>query len=260
MRAPAELGLKPGEKKRLLHLGISSAQAGRFPAGLTPALWEVVRADTDAGVQPDIRTTLPTLERIEPGVYDAVWMPHLLQRLFLFDGAQVLTRIFRLLREEGFVLLTLPDGQLAATYLAHARAHEPLFEAAAGAVTAHDLLYGFGKNMEHGHLHLAHRAAYSGEALSLMLREAGFCNITVKCDRFDLHAIGYKYGYDNPKRVERISLVGRSAEEKVAPRAPAVPSTAAVGAQQPAQKRVSDTLDQKPVLWKPLGLGSTAGG
>lgn len=235
-------------KKKLLHIGISSAPPGTLHPGFRPEAWEYVRLDSDPAVKPDIHSGLPELKGIMPGGYDAVWMPHILQRLYPQDGMTLLQKLFRALGEGGFVLLTVPDAQLAATYVANNRPTEVVYSAPAGGITAHDMLYGFGKALAKGALHMAHHSCFTTHSLSTMLREAGFCSITVRNEKFDLVAVAHRFSYDSPERVEKISISYKRGDEIAAPAVPQSPAHPAA----PVNNLRTDNLDHPPTIWKPL--------
>lgn len=244
-------------KKKLLYLGVSSAYANRLHAGFKPEMWDCTRFDPDPNVKPDIQGYVHELKGIEAGSYHGIWAPHVLHRLYPHIAQAMLQKAYRVLKDEGMLALTVPDAQLAAIFLANNRPDEMLYKSAAGEITAHDVLYGYSKNMEKGLHQFAHRTGFTCESLGNMLREAGFCSISIKGEGAELTAIAHRYDYDNPHRVEKLSIVYPKAGEKGRPKLPAIPE----GQQAtPAQNVVVnnlkiDNLDQKPLIWQPLGLG-----
>lgn len=241
-------------KKRVLQIGVSSALPNTLHPGFKPEEWDCVRLDPDANVKPDIHSNILELKGVVPGSYDAVWMPHILQRLYPHDCMTLLQRVFRSLNEGGFVLLTVPDAQLAATYVANNRPLEILYSAPAGDVTAHDMLYGFSKSIAKGLLHMAHHTGFTTDSLSTVLREAGFCSMNIRNDKFELTAVAHRFSYDSPQRVEKISIsYKRSDEVSAAPAAPSVPQPQARSAGV-VNNMPLDMLDQPPLIWTPLGL------
>jgi len=245
----------PAVKKKVLYLGISSARADRLHPGFKPDAWEWVRLDPDAGVRPDLQSHVTDLKGVEAGTFDAIWAPHLLHRLYPHVAEAMLQKAFRALKDEGMLALTVPDAQAAAIYFAHNRPNEVLYKSPAGEVTAHDVLYGYSKNLEKGLHQFAHRTGFTCESLSMALREAGFCSITVSADGFDLTAVAHRYDYDNPSRVEKVSIIYPKPGEKGRAKAPDLPQTQ-VQQQAPVVNNFQiDQLDQPPLIWKPLGLG-----
>lgn len=244
-------------RKKILHIGVSSAAPNKLPGGFKPEEWECTRLDPDASVKPDLHGHVHEMKGVEAASFDAIWIPHVLHRLYPHIGEAMLQKAYRALKDEGVLVLNIPDAQLAATYFAHNRPQEVLYKAPAGDVTAHDILYGFSKNLEKGLHQFSHRSGYTTESLSTMLREAGFCSITIRAEGTDLLAIAYRFDYDNPRRVEKVSVVYPKAGTRGHPAPPNLPQ-AQTQAQAPQAQTLNhlriDNLDQPPLVWKPLGL------
>lgn len=242
-------------KKKALYLGVSSARADRLHPGFSLEEWDWVRADPDPSVKPDIQTFLHELKEIAPASMEAVWAPHVLHRLYPHIVEAMLQKAYRALKDEGVLIISVPDAQLAATYLANNQPAEVLYKSPAGEVTAHDVLFGFAKNIERGMHQFAHRTGFTCESLGAALRNAGFSSIAIRSEEFDLHAVAHRFDYDNPRRVEKISILYPKAGEKGRPKPPESPQTTVAAAPATANNLALDNLDQPPLLWKPLGLG-----
>jgi len=240
--------------KTVLHMGISSAVPERLHASFSKDQWQPVRMDNDVRVKPDITGTLADMKAVKTGSMDAIWCHHLLQRFFLHDVEQGLRECYRVLKENGFLLMALPDGQTAGAYLANNKPADPVYQSGAGPISALDMLYGYGPALRDGKLHLAHRSAFTADMLGLMLRDSGFTNIRLERKKTEIQAVAYKLGYDNPERVERV-IIAQSDATKALPKV--APVKAAENTSTPVQKGkdgLTDSLDMPPALWKPLGL------
>ncbi len=246
---------KPAEKKKILYLGISSARSDRLHPGFKPEEWDWVRFDPDTSVEPDIQGFLHEMNGIEAGSMDAVWAPHVLHRLYPHIAEAMLQKSYRALKDEGVFLLTVPDAQLAATYFAHNRPREMLYKSPAGDISAHDVLFGYHKNLEKGLHQFAHRTGYTCESLANALREAGFCSIAIRADGFDLNVVAHRYDYDNPRRVEKVSISYPKMGEKGRQAPPDLPQTPPQPQAATVNNFKTDQLEQAPLIWKPLGLG-----
>lgn len=245
----------PAGKKRVLHIGLSSAVPGQLHKGFTADEWDCVRLDPDPNVKPDLRSNVTDLEGVEVGSFDAVWVPHVLQRLHPHDAASMLHKIFRAIKDECFVVLQVPDARTAATYVANNRPHDTVYTAPVGDITAMDMLYGYSKIIAKGAYHLAHRYGYTAESLANLLRDSGFCSITVRFEGYDLFAVAHRYDYDNPRRVEKITVsYPKDSAENAPPPIPEQPQKTAV-APSAVSNMKNDLLELPPAHWKPLGLG-----
>ncbi len=245
----------PGEEKTVLHIGWCSALPERLHAAFRQPGWKVIRMDVNAALNPDIAGVFTDIKPVQSASIDAVWCPHLLHRFFLHDVLTGLRECFRVLKEGGRLITSVPDAQLAATYLANNKPFETVYDSPAGPVTAIDMLYGFVPALREGKTFLAHRTGFTAESLGLAMRETGFTNIQVQRDVAEITALGFKYRYDHPDRVERLAL-GKATRVPVnAPVAPAAtaPAPAAAPAKG-ANTATADWLYQAPAAWKPLGL------
>jgi hypothetical protein len=70
---------------------------------------------------------------------------------------------------------------------------EPVYQSAAGPVSAHDMLYGFGKEVALGHTNMAHRCGFTPTALVEALGDAEFGQFLVmRLDNLELVALAHK--------------------------------------------------------------------
>jgi hypothetical protein len=241
-------------RKTVLQLGWMSATPGRFEAQFPPALWQEIRYDCDARVQPDIHGPLERLDGVADATVDAVMLPQVLQRFPLHLVAQILKEALRVLKDEGCAILTVPNAQLASVYVANNQPLHPLYDTKVGAITPLDLLYGLRSGIAQGEPHFQHRSGFTHEQLGGMLRECGFTNIAVQRKGYEITAVGFKFPYGHPERVERIAMGPPSEVE--APRPPQVPRAEALPGTKPlvGANGLPDDLDLPPAMWKPLGL------
>lgn len=248
----------PTDKKRVLHIGWGSALSASLHNRFKGDDWQEIRLDPDASAKPDILSPLSSMKDVPDHSVDAVWAQHVLQR---FPGPEIpliLKECKRVLKPLGYMLLSVPDGQAAAAYIANSRADEVLFQTPLGGVTPVDLICGFRLHLQRGLSNHHHRFVFTGELLGTILRDAGFTNIRVqRRATFDILAVGYDYPYDHPERVERIEVMQEASKD--IPAAPAIKAAAPLqvpipGLQLKGARGLTDELDIAPGQWKPLGL------
>lgn len=158
--------------KVLLNLGSGVAGRGRLPAMFNT--WTQVRVDIDPAVEPDVLADITDLSAIATGCADALWTAHCIEHLYQHAVPMALAEIRRVLKPDGFACLIVPDLQQIANYIAEDRMHEVVYVSAAGPVTAHDIVFGFGPALARGQLAMAHRCGFTPTVFSNHLREAGF--------------------------------------------------------------------------------------
>ena len=173
--APAD----PQQRTKLLVNVGSGPKGGAWLPGMFAA-WREVRVDVDAKVAPDILADVTDLSAIESGSVDAVWSAHCLEHLYLHQVSQAVTETFRILADDGFWCLIVPDLQAIAEYIAKDRLHEVVYESQAGPVTAHDMIFGFGPQLARGRSSMAHKCGFTPSLLLQKLQEVPFAEIVLR--------------------------------------------------------------------------------
>jgi SAM-dependent methyltransferase len=162
----------------LVNLGSGPKGGGWLPAMF--ADWRVLRVDVDAIVAPDILADMTDLSAIASGSVDAVWSSHCLEHLYLFEVGKAVAEVYRILADDGFFCVIVPDLQAIAEYLATDRLHEVVYQSPAGPVVAHDILFGFGPYLALGRSSMAHNCGFTPTLLSQKLQEAPFAEIVMR--------------------------------------------------------------------------------
>jgi SAM-dependent methyltransferase len=165
-------------QKLLVNLGSGPKGAAWLPAMF--ADWRELRVDVDAVVAPDILADMTDLSAIESGSVDAAWSAHGIEHLYLFEVTQAVREVYRILADDGFFCLIVPDLQAIAEYIATDRLHEVVYESPAGPVIAHDMLYGFGPSLAQGRSSMAHKCGFTPTLLLQKLQESRFAEIVLR--------------------------------------------------------------------------------
>jgi SAM-dependent methyltransferase len=180
--------------KVVLHVGCGPANPQKLHPLFRDGSWREVRLDINPAVQPDVIASTTDMRAVSDASADAVWSSHNLEHLFAHEVPAALAEFRRVLRPGGFVLITLPDLQTVCEQLVQRGPLAPLYQSPAGPITALDILYGHGASVARGNTFMAHHTGFTAESLGQALTEAGFVNVTVRRDRFDLWARGFKEG------------------------------------------------------------------
>ena len=147
----------------LVNVGCGPRGATVLPAYFND--WRQLRVDIDPSVEPDILADLTDLSPIADATADAVWAAHCLEHLYEHQVGRALAELRRVMREDGFLCVIVPDLQAAARYVATDRMHEPLYHSPAGPVTAHDIFFGFGAAIASGRTSMAHHCGFTAASL-----------------------------------------------------------------------------------------------
>ena len=172
-----------------LHVG-----CGRKTKQYTPFAdkdWQEIRLDIDASVNPDVVGTMTDLSAVADASVDAVFSSHNIEHLYPHDVPLALAEFKRVLKSDGFVLITCPDLQSVCALVAADQLTEPAYQSGQGPISPIDILYGHRAAMQAGNLYMAHRCGFTRKVLAATLQAAGFSSLVkVRPEHFDLWAFG----------------------------------------------------------------------
>src|SRR5438132_352426 len=114
-----------------------------------------------SGAQPDLLADITDLSAIKSGSADAVWSAHCIEHLYLHQVRQALEEAYRILADDGFLCVIVPDLQTIASHVAADRLHEMVYQSPAGPISAHDMIFGYGAALAQGHTNMAHNCGFT---------------------------------------------------------------------------------------------------
>jgi len=145
-------------------------------------------------MKPDLVANIADLSELPDGAVDAVWSAHCVEHLFAHQVPIALAEFRRVLRATGFVCVIVPDLQAIAHWIATDRLRETIYQSAAGPVTAHDMLWGFGEAIARGKTAMAHHCGFTPTWFLDCFKEAGFAEIILRRrrDHLELAALAFR--------------------------------------------------------------------
>ena len=176
--------------RTFLHVGCG----GALKASTTPEFagpdWREVRLDIDPNARPDILASMTDMSPVLDGAMDGLFSSHNIEHLYPTEVAGALREFARVLKPDGFAIITCPDLQSVAAAVTRGQLMEPLYQSSAGPIAAIDILYGHRASMAAGNLFMAHRTGFTAGALLQMLSENGFAKVIVRqrASHYDLWA------------------------------------------------------------------------
>ncbi len=185
-------GVKTSDTKSVLHVGCGPYNPEALPKMFQTQQWREVRLDINPAVRPDILGSITDLSAVPNESVDAVYSSHNLEHIYAHEVPIALAEFYRVVKPGGFALITLPDIQRVAEFVAQGQLEEPLYQSPAGPISAIDILYGLRTALAEGNSFMAHRTAFTVETLSQKLQQAGFTRVEAKEDGLNLWAWGYK--------------------------------------------------------------------
>ncbi|HEY8381816.1 MAG TPA: methyltransferase domain-containing protein [Microvirga sp.] len=162
------------EARSFLHVGCGQKRKDRTLELFAGSDWREVTLDIDPGAEPDIVDSLPALAKVPDASFDAVFSSHNIEHLYPHEVPAALAAFRRVLRDDGFAVITCPDLQSVGERLAAGDIETPLYTSPAGPVAPLDVLYGFRPSMAAGQLYMAHHTGFTLKSLTNAFKGTGF--------------------------------------------------------------------------------------
>tara|TARA_B100001540_G_scaffold94919_1_gene85590 strand:+ start:2331 stop:2954 length:624 start_codon:yes stop_codon:yes gene_type:complete len=205
--------------KKFLHVGCGPKTKLQTTPVFASEEWEEIRLDIDENCNPDIIAALPDLSDIETSSYDAIFSSHNIEHLFPHEVDIALLEFNRVLKDDGYLLITCPDLKSVAKHVAEDKLLDVLYESPAGPIAALDIIYGHRLSLQKGNHYMAHKSGFTRTVLMGLFNNAGFNAVTgaERQNLFDLWCIGSKDEKADQKIIEQVlrSHLGLVDEVKV---------------------------------------------
>lgn len=163
--------------KTFLHVGCGSKHKDQTTRGFNAPGWKELRLDINEAVKPDIVGTMLDMSAVTDGAVDALFSSHNIEHLYPHEVPVALAEFRRVLKPDGFMVITCPDLQSVCQLIAEDKLTEPAYESAAGPIAPLDILYGHRPSLLRGNLYMAHRCGFTEKVLVAELQQAGFGSI-----------------------------------------------------------------------------------
>lgn len=183
--------------KTFLHVGCGPlyidpvTQQSKRPKGFDVDNWNELRLDINPAVNPDVVGTMTDMSAVATASVDAIFSSHNIEHLYPHEVPIALAEFKRVLRSDGFVVITCPDLQSVCALVAQGKLTEPAYISPAGPIAPLDILYGHRPPMSQGNLYMSHRCGFTLNVLLGTLESAGFAKVVGNCrpNYFDLWAL-----------------------------------------------------------------------
>ena len=180
--------------KTFLHVGCGPKRKAQTTVGFNTPDWHECRLDIDSRVNPDVVGTMTDMSEVKTGSMDAVFSSHNIEHLYPHEVPLALGEFLRVLKPDGFAVITCPDLQSVCRLVAEDKLTEPAYTSPAGPIAPIDILYGHRPPMSQGNLYMAHRCGFTQKVLTGTLLAAGFKGAAAMArpNCFDLWALATK--------------------------------------------------------------------
>jgi len=195
--------------KRVLNAGAGSQYARPIHELFARERWQEIRIDIDPATKPDVVGSVADMRAAFPGqCFDAIWSSHILEHLYAHEVPLALLEFRRVLKLDGFVLISCPDLEVAVSLIIDRGIDEVAYSSPAGPITALDLLYGHSTSIARGKVHMAHKTGFTCASLGQRLVDAGFATALGKQKDFDIWMLALMEQSDRASILKELTLAG----------------------------------------------------
>jgi SAM-dependent methyltransferase len=186
--------VKGNAVKTFLHVGCGPARKEHTTPVFAAGDWRELRFDIDESARPDIVGTMTDMSAVADESVDAVFSAHNIEHLFPHEAPVALAEFRRVLKPEGFLVITCPDLQSVAALVAEGRLVEPAYISSVGPISPLDILFGLRGALAAGNHYMAHKCGFTEHLLARELMAAGFASVAHlrRPAAFDLWAVASK--------------------------------------------------------------------
>lgn len=179
-----------------LHIGCGPKRKDQTTKGLNTPEWTEIRLDIDASVAPDVIGSMTDMQAVASESVDAIFSSHNIEHLYPHEVPVAFAEFLRVLKPDGFFVVTCPDLQSVCALVAQDKLIEAAYTSPAGPIAPIDILYGHRPPMARGNLYMAHRCGFTKKVLDGTLRANGFQTVATmargRAPFFDLWAVASK--------------------------------------------------------------------
>ena len=185
--------------KTFLHVGCGLNDKTAAGRGFQTDEWQEIRFDINPDVHPDIVGSMIDMSGVADSSIDAVFSSHNIEHLYPHEVPLALTEFKRVLKPDGFIVITCPDLQSLAQLIVDNKLTEPAYQSPAGPIAPLDILYGLRPALASGNLYMAHHCGFTQKVLAEVIQHCGFNRAIVRqrADFFDLWALAFKHEVEN---------------------------------------------------------------
>ena len=159
--------------KTLLNVGCGWSNISQLK-GFNNGNWKEIRLDIDSAVKPDVVGSSTDMSLIKTASVDAVYSSYNLDHIYPHEVPIALKEFYRVLNEDGIVVVRCPDIQTVCELIAQDKLLEFLYESDIGPVYPIDVIYGNRWQIQNGNEYMAKKVGFTYSALNSSFAEAGF--------------------------------------------------------------------------------------
>jgi ubiquinone/menaquinone biosynthesis C-methylase UbiE len=178
---------------KLLNVGGGTKQIPLEPPWCNVPV-EHLLLDIAAGPGVDYIWDARDLDRFTEDSFDVIYCSHNLEHFSVKDYPQVLKGFFHVLRPGGAVDIRVPNIQGAMEEMVRrgVELDDTAYVSAAGPISYHDMLYGYGEYVKNGNQYMQHYVGFSPRTLERALVAQGFKLLKTEFTPFNIVCLAQK--------------------------------------------------------------------
>jgi len=180
--------------KNVLHVGCGGHHIIGLH-GFSKEEWREIRLDINPAVKPDIIASMISMPEVADDSIDAIYSSHNLEHLYPHEVPKALAEFKRVLRDDGFCLIIVPDIYEVAKLVVEGRLTAPAYFSSVGPITPLDMMYGYQPSIAQGNLYMAHHTAFTMDSLRDAISQF-FHPSMLQRGNFSIVAFATKGSYD----------------------------------------------------------------
>jgi len=180
--------------KTFLHVGCGPVRKAQTTPVFASDDWRELRFDIDIQAEPDLIGTMTDMAAVASASVDAVFSAHNIEHLYPHEAPVALAEFHRVLKHDGFLVVTCPDLQSVSALVAEGKLTEPAYFSPCGPIAPMDILFGLRSALAGGNHFMAHKCGFTEQLLARELMAAGFGSVAYlrRPACFDLWAVASK--------------------------------------------------------------------
>lgn len=180
--------------RTVLHVGAGHPGIRNMPQAFYSDEWKELRLDIDPATLPDIVGSMLDMSAVADQSVDAIFSSHNIEHVYAHEVPLVLNEFLRVLKPEGFLVVTCPDLQTVAKLVAEDKLIDAAYMSGVGPITPLDILYGLRSDLAKGNHYMAHKCGFTLNVLLGTLQAQGFQTVVgiKRPAAFDLWAVASK--------------------------------------------------------------------
>jgi len=177
-----------------LHVGCGPKRKNQTTRGFLSDDWRELTLDIDPAARPDFVASMTDMAVVADASVDALFSSHNIEHLYPYEVEVALKEFARVLRPEGFAIITCPDLQSIAALVAQDKLTDTAYDSPAGPIAPIDMMYGLRTALAAGNHFMAHRCGFTLNVLMGVLQSAGFREVAgmARPKFFDLWVVASK--------------------------------------------------------------------